>query len=820
MKFRRLLACLGLLSLVLHFPSSQIALADGGLRPTWGTGGVACASGGFGRDIELTSDGKIYTAGYYDIGFQMVINRTLPDGTADPAFGSGGTKVLNELASAPFSFTQSRLEDLIVMSDGDIVAVGFGTVSSQQDIIIVRLDSTGALDTSFDLDGVLVIAQSIYDDQVFSGVELSDGDIVVAGYSAPTGTANDLFAARINADGSFDNSFDGDGRLVLDVLNNDEYTDIALRSDGNLLLSGTSSAKPAVVALTPTGALDTSFNSDGKAVVNPGFSASAEAIALQSDGKIVLAGTGDNGTLYTNFIIRLTSNGDLDTSFNSTGYRFLGIGTPGYSESLHDVVVQPDGKISTVGYVREVTLPNYQQSILYRVTSTGAIDTTLNNASTAGYVAFGALGGDDEAFAVAIKSSGELFASTITWTGSGRCVGIAKFETTLAPTSWDDGSFATATKNVVYSDSIAVNFGVSATYSLSNGSLPTGITLGSNGIFSGTPTASGAYPITITATADAGTLELVSTFTVNASPSSSDSTITPTATVGISYSDAVSANGFPAPTYAVTSGSLPNGLTLNATTGGISGTPTLGGVFTFTITASNSSGSPLLIGPKTMTVGSAPSWIDSQVSTSAVVGISYNDAFVASGFPAPTYALDSGTLPPGINLNTSTGALIGSAPLIAGTYSFVIRATNPSGSITINSSIIVSPNAAFTTVTPARIADTRNNTGGVGTTKIGNGAQGGTPLTFHILGTGNIPTTGVAAVSLNVTAVATQVGDEGGYVSVYPCLSGQPNVSNLNFTNGQTIPNAVIVPVDSDGNICAYVYGKAHLIIDVNGWFR
>jgi hypothetical protein len=44
-------------------------------------------------------------------------------------------------------------------------------------------------------------------------------------------------------------------------------------------------------------------------------------------------------------------------------------------------------------------------------------------------------------------------------------------------------------------------------------------------------------------------------------------------------------------------------------------------------------------------------------------------------------------------------------------------------------------------------------------------------------------------------------------------------VSNLNFVDGQTTPNAVIVPVDTNGQICLHTYGTAHLIIDVNGWF-
>ena len=125
----------------------------------------------------------------------------------------------------------------------------------------------------------------------------------------------------------------------------------------------------------------------------------------------------------------------------------------------------------------------------------------------------------------------------------------------------------------------------------------------------------------------------------------------------------------------------------------------------------------------------------------------------------------------------------------------------------------------FSTITPTRVADTRSNIGNVGTTKIGNGAGGGTPLTFKITGTGNIPTTGVSAVSLNITAVNTQVGNVGGYLKVYPCASGQPNISNLNFVSNQTIANAVIVPVDTNGNICIYVYGKAHILIDANGWF-
>lgn len=58
----------------------------------------------------------------------------------------------------------------------------------------------------------------------------------------------------------------------------------------------------------------------------------------------------------------------------------------------------------------------------------------------------------------------------------------------------------------------------------------------------------------------------------------------------------------------------------------------------------------------------------------------------------------------------------------------------------------------------------------------------------------------------------------GGYVTVYPCGT-RPDASNLNFTAGQTIPNSVIAPVSPAGTVCFYVYGTAHLLADVSGYF-
>ena len=102
--------------------------------------------------------------------------------------------------------------------------------------------------------------------------------------------------------------------------------------------------------------------------------------------------------------------------------------------------------------------------------------------------------------------------------------------------------------------------------------------------------------------------------------------------------------------------------------------------------------------------------------------------------------------------------------------------------------------------------------------KVGKIDGTGTPYELLVAGQGGVPSSGVAAVALNVTVVDGETSNLGGYVTVYPC-GDKPDASNLNFVNGQTIPNSVITSLSTTGRICLYVYGKAHLLVDVSGYF-
>ncbi len=122
-----------------------------------------------------------------------------------------------------------------------------------------------------------------------------------------------------------------------------------------------------------------------------------------------------------------------------------------------------------------------------------------------------------------------------------------------------------------------------------------------------------------------------------------------------------------------------------------------------------------------------------------------------------------------------------------------------------------SEGGSFEALSPFRILDTRYGTGGF-TQAVGPGES----ISVPILGKGGIPTVGVSAVVMNVTAVdPTQAG----YLTLYP-TEPKPFVSNLNFVAGQTVPNLVVVKVGPGGRVELYnSSGNTDVIFDVAGWF-
>jgi alpha-tubulin suppressor-like RCC1 family protein len=174
-------------------------------------------------------------------------------------------------------------------------------------------------------------------------------------------------------------------------------------------------------------------------------------------------------------------------------------------------------------------------------------------------------------------------------------------------------------------------------------------------------------------------------------------------------------------------------------------------------------------------------------------------------------AYPCGAIPDSSNLNFKSGETLPNAVIAPvsseGDLCFYVYGT---GDLLVD---IFGYFTGFTTLTkPERLLDTR------GAQKIGNFDGTGTVYTLKVFGNKGLPLSGVGTLGLNVTAVDGEAPDAGGYVTVYPC-GARPDSSNVNFIQGQTVPNAVIAPVSADGDICIYVFGKAHILVDTAGYF-
>ncbi len=224
-----------------------------------------------------------------------------------------------------------------VQADGKVVAVG----TDGTDIVVARYTADGALDPTFNVTGVRVMDGGGTEDRANALAIQGDGKIVVVGSNGA-----DAVVARFRTDGSLDTGFNGTGLQVLDFGGEaDTANAVAIQNDQRIVVTGTDGMDVAVARLNyADGSLDTSFNTIGTKLLDLGGETdSANAVAIQGNGSILLAGTTGTDFAFT----RLTSAGELDTSFDADGLRLIDGG--GGTDSITALTLQSDGKILAAG---------------------------------------------------------------------------------------------------------------------------------------------------------------------------------------------------------------------------------------------------------------------------------------------------------------------------------------------------------------------------------------------------------------------------------------------------------------------------------------
>lgn len=375
----------------------------------------------------------------------------------------------------------------------------------------------------------------------------------------------------------------------------------------------------------------------------------------------------------------------------------------------------------------------------------------------------------------------------------------------------------------LYNQTLQATGGISPyAWAVTTGSLPAGLALNAaTGAISGIPngTFTGTTNFTVTVTDNESPTKKTATanlgITISAPPLSVTTPSLPGGSIGTAYSQTLQATGGISPyTWAVTTGALPAGLTLNAATGVISGTPsgTFTGTTNFAVTVSDSEtptagkasanlGITITVAPMSVTTTSLPAGIVNSTYAGATLQ-------ATGGIQPYSWTVTTGNLPAGLNLNSSTGAISGTPGGSSGTANFTVTATDSETPVaktaTANLSIVVNPAVTVTTASlPAGVVGTAYN-------QTFTAAGGISPYTWAVT-TGSLP----AGLSLNGTTGVISGTPSGPFtgttnftVTVTDSESPTKKTANANLSIAITAPTLSVTTTSLPGGNINVAYSQ------------
>lgn len=301
-------------------------------------------------------------------------------------------------------------------------------------------------------------------------------------------------------------------------------------------------------------------------------------------------------------------------------------------------------------------------------------------------------------------------------------------------------------------------------WSIASGALPNGLGLNTtNGTLSGTPQTPGNFAFTLRVR-DAQSHEAQKSVTINVNgtagvPLDITTESLPSIVVLGSFSAQLTATGGTAPyTWAMANGAIPTGVSLNTTTGALNGIATTVGTFTFVAQVTDSQAHAA---QKVFTVVVSPLPLEIAISalTSVVRGTAFNGQATATGGVQPyTWSVAAGTLPAGVGLNATSGAISGT-PTSVGDFAFTVEATDAQGrTARRNVSIQVLPTALAIERATATFEIMQGSTFSYHV-----GVSGGTPAFSWSMASGALP----AGLALNTgTGVISGIASASGVFSL------------------------------------------------------
>ncbi len=393
-----------------------VAALPGTLDPSFGVSGVVdtavCPADEEARAALLQPDGKLVVAGWTQgaVDRDVLLARYDAGGTLDASFGTGGI-VTTDLGQG-----DDVVEGIALLSDGGIVVAGSAGNGSGSDILLLAYDASGVLESTFGAGGAVRTVVN-GDDEALALLLDDDGKLVVAGRAG-----TQIVIARYGVNGALDSSFDHDGVRTTTAGTAAAATAIAQLSNENLVVAGWSeiggSRDILLASYRPNGATVNGFGNAGLVIASLGGDEVAAALVGRPDDTLVVAGWSQDMSGTDVVLAGYLEDGDPDATFGTGGIVRTALGSAARVAAL---ARDPDGNLLAAGWA---SVGDPAAFALLRYLPTGALDTSFGSG---GAVTTPIGTGDAAAEAVVALADGRIVVAGRAADGGDGDVAVARY---------------------------------------------------------------------------------------------------------------------------------------------------------------------------------------------------------------------------------------------------------------------------------------------------------------------------------------------------------------------------------------------------------
>jgi len=415
--------------------SSSVCASDGILDTTFHSpDGYMLWDGGSGydrgRDIALQQDGKILVTGYMTNGTDndLMVLRYDPNGTLDTGFGTNGAFIYDG------GYGNDGGYAIAVQSDNKILVAGESSNGTDSDVIVLRLDTDGTLDPNFSSNGIYSYDGNNGSDSAIDLLVQSDGKSLMCG-SSSNGMDNDLMVMRLNANGTNDTTFGTNGVVIYDRVNNNDFgTRLTIQNDDKILVAGNShngADNDILVARFDTsGILDPNFGVGGTVHYDGGDYDRGYGLGIDSQGNIIVTGLiTQPDANSTDYDIAVLRFDPNGVLDPTFGNNGIFLYDGGTREECYDLLVQCDDSILIAGHSgNSLTGISDWNLVVLKVDLNGILDTTFG---TEGLFAFDPTTNTEWGYGLALQPDGKIVVTGQAYNGIDDDVIVLRLENSI-----------------------------------------------------------------------------------------------------------------------------------------------------------------------------------------------------------------------------------------------------------------------------------------------------------------------------------------------------------------------------------------------------